>query len=146
DLKTESAKKLLGEGKESAGGAADIDDAKISPDGRWGGFRGEHEGGGGGWVSFLREDEVGVVSSVGGETRQLTHGGSEEIRNGELDWVYPEELDLGTAYWWAPDSSKIALLQLDERAVQKYPLVDELPYAPTVTEERFPEAGSPNPV
>ncbi len=132
DLKTESAKKLLSEGKESAGEAADIDDAKISPDGRW--------------VSFLREHDVWVVSSAGGEARQLTRGGTEEIRNGELDWVYPEELDLGTAYWWAPDSSKIALLQLDERAVQKYPLVDELPYAPTVTEERFPEVGSPNPV
>src|ERR1700719_2211690 len=132
DLKTESAKKLLGEGKESTGGAADIDDAKISPDGRW--------------VSFLREHDVWVVSSAGGETRQLTHGGSDKIRNGELYWVYPEELDLETAYWWAPDSSKIALLQLDERAVEKYPLVDELPSAPTVTEERFPEAGSPNPV
>jgi dipeptidyl-peptidase 4 len=133
DLRTESAKNLLGEGKESAGEAADIDDAKISPDGRW--------------VSFLREHDVWVVSSAGGaDARQLTRGGTEEIRNGELDWVYPEELDLGTAYWWAPDSSKIALLQLDERAVQKYPLVDELPYAPTVTEERFPEAGSPNPV
>src|ERR1700680_3422731 len=70
DLKTESAKKLLGEGKESAG-EADIDDAKISPDGRW--------------VSFLREHDVWVVSSAGGEARQLTRGGTEEIRNGELD-------------------------------------------------------------
>jgi dipeptidyl-peptidase 4 len=134
DLKTGTAKKLLDEskGKASSREGADIDDAKISPDGRW--------------VSFLREHDVWVVSSGGGEPRALTRGGSEEIRNGELDWVYPEELDLGTAYWWAPDSSKIALLQLDERAVEKYPLVDELPYAPTVTEERFPEAGTPNPV
>jgi dipeptidyl-peptidase 4 len=134
DLKTESAKKLLGEGtgKESSGEAAEIDDAKIAPDGHW--------------VSFLRDHDLWLVSTAGGEPRRLTRGGSEDLRNGELDWVYPEELDLGTAYWWAPDSSKIALLQLDERAVQKYPLVDELPYAPTVTQERFPEAGSPNPV
>ena len=139
DLKSASAKRLLGEGrgKEAAseagsGEAGDIDDAKISPDGRW--------------VSFLRAHDLWVVSTAGGDPRQLTHGGSEEVRNGELDWVYPEELDLGTAYWWAPDSSKLALLRLDERSVQKYPLVDELPYAPTVIEERFPEAGSPNPV
>jgi len=139
DLKSTSAKKLLGEakGKEAASEpgsseAGDIDDARISPDGRW--------------VSFVRDHDLWVVSTSGGEPRQLTRGGSEEVRNGELDWVYPEELDLGTAYWWAPDSSKLALLQLDERKVEKYPLVDELPYAPTVTEERFPEAGSPNPV
>jgi dipeptidyl-peptidase 4 len=134
DLKSGSAKKLLGEnkGKGSAGEAADIDDAKVSPDGHW--------------VSFLRAHDLWVVSSAGGEPRQLTRGGSEEVRNGELDWVYPEELDLGTAYWWAPDSSKLALLRLDERAVQKYPLADALPYTAEVTEERFPAAGSPNPV
>lgn len=132
ELKSGSAKKLLSKGKESSGGADDIDDAKISPDGRW--------------VSFLRTHDLWVVSTAGGQARQLTRGGSEEVRNGELDWVYPEELDLGTAYWWAPDSSKLALLQLDERAVQKYPLVDTLPYTAEVTEERFPAAGSPNPV
>jgi dipeptidyl-peptidase-4 len=134
DLKTGSARNLIGEntGKESSGEAAIIDDAKLSPDGRW--------------VSFLRDHDLWVVSADGGKPRQLTQGGSEDLRNGELDWVYPEELDLGSAYWWAPDSSKIALLRLDERPVQKYSLVDELPYEPTVTEERFPEAGSPNPV
>src|SRR5690349_2568145 len=139
DLKSGSAKKLLGEAKDKKtakkagpGEEGDIDDAKFSPDGQW--------------VSFLRAHDLWVVSTTGGEPRQLTRGGSEEVRNGELDWVYPEELDLGTAYWWAPDSSRLALLQLDERNVQKYPLVDELPYTPEVTEERFPEAGSPNPV
>jgi dipeptidyl-peptidase 4 len=134
DLKSGSAKKLLQEakGEAASGEAGDIDDAKISPDGRW--------------VSFLRAHDLWVVSVEGGEPRQLTRGGTEEVRNGELDWVYPEELDLGTAYWWAPDSSKLALLRLDERSVQKYPLVDELPLTPAVTEERFPEAGSPNPV
>ena len=133
DLKTNSAKKLLGneKGKNSPGEAADIDDAKISPDGRW--------------VSFLRDHDLWVVSAAGGEPRRVTQGGSEDVRNGELDWVYPEELDLGTGYWWAPDSSKLALLRLDERTVQKYPLVDALPYNATVTEERFPQAGTPNP-
>ncbi len=86
------------------------------------------------------------MSVAGGEPRQLTRGGTEELRNGELDWVYPEELDLETAYWWSPDSSKIAFLQLDERPVEKYPLVDALSYGGELTEERYPVAGSPNPV
>ena len=134
DLKSQSAKRLVGEmkGQESAGKGADIDDAKISPDSHW--------------VSFVRNHDLWVASVAGGEPRQLTNGGSEDLHDGELDWVYPEELDLETAYWWAPDSSKIAFLQLDEHAVQKYPLVNELPDVASVTEEQFPAAGSPNPV
>jgi len=134
DLKSQSAKRIVGEmkGQESAGDGADVDDAKISPDSHW--------------VSFLRNHDLWVASVAGGEPRQLTKGGSEELHDGELDWVYPEELDLETAYWWAPDSSKIAFLQLDEYAVQKYPLVNELPDVASVSEEQFPAAGSPNPV
>jgi dipeptidyl-peptidase-4 len=134
ELKTRSSKQLLAKpgGKASSGQETDIDDAKIAPDGRW--------------VSFLRNHDLWVVSVAGGEPKQLTRGGSEELRNGELDWVYPEELELETAYWWAPDSSKIALLQLDEHSVEKYPLVGALSYGGELTEERFPEAGSPNPI
>jgi dipeptidyl-peptidase-4 len=134
DLKTQSAKKLVADegGNPSAPERGDIDDAKISPDGRW--------------VSFLRTHDLWVVSVAGGQPWQLTKGGSDEVRNGELDWVYPEELDLETAYWWAPDSSKIAFLQLDERGVENYPLVNELSISGSVSEEKFPAAGSPNPV
>ena len=111
---------------------ATIDDAKISPDGRW--------------VSFLRGHDLWVVRVAGGEPRQLTIRGTEDVRNAELDWVYPEELDLHTAYWWSPDSSKIAFLQLDEHAVEKYPLPDELSYQGAMIDERYPVAGSDNPV
>ena len=139
DLATQTSRRLVtapqsaqsGDG-EAGETSATIDDAKISPDGRW--------------VSFLRAHDVWVVSVAGGPPRQITHGGSEERRNGELDWVYPEELDLDTAYWWSPDSAKIAFLQLDESHVEKYPLVDELSPKGDVTEERYPVAGSPNPV
>ena len=111
---------------------ASIDDAKISPDGRW--------------VSFLRGHDLWVVSVAGGAPRAVTTGGTADVRNAELDWVYPEELDLHTAYWWSPDSSKIAFLQLDERHVEKYPLPDALSYPGATIEERYPVAGSPNPV
>ncbi len=118
--------------KGTAAGVANIDDAKISPDGRW--------------VSFLRDHDLWVVSVTSGEPRPLTTRGTEDVRNAELDWVYPEELDLHTAYWWSPDSSKIAFLQLDERAVEKYPLPDSLSYQGAMIDERYPVAGSANPV
>ena len=68
------------------------------------------------------------------------------MRNGELDWVYPEELDLHTAYWWSPDSSHLAFLQLDERPVNRYPLVDQTDPRGATVYERYPAAGDPNPI
>src|SRR6266699_2560765 len=67
-------------------------------------------------------------------------------RKGQRDWVYPEELDLKTAYWWSPDSSKIAFLEMDESKVSKYPLVDFASYDGDAEEERYPVAGGNNPV
>src|SRR6267142_2349856 len=76
DLKTQAVRTLL-QGKEA------IADVKISPDGKF--------------VSFVRGHNLFVVNVADGKERVVTRGGTEEIRKGELDWVYPEELDLKTA-------------------------------------------------
>src|SRR6266851_2962172 len=125
DLKTQASRTLVS-GKES------IADPKISPDGRY--------------VSFVRDHNLWLVSVADGKERALTQGGTEEIRKGELDWVYPEELEILTAYWWAPDSSAIAYLEMDERKVAKYPLVDFSSPSGEADEERYPPAGGSNPV
>ncbi|GAC1661468.1 MAG: S9 family peptidase [Candidatus Acidiferrum sp.] len=125
DTKTQSARKLVT-------GAATLADPKISPDGRF--------------VTFVRDHNVWVVSVANGKERAVTQGGTEEIRKGELDWVYPEELDLYTAYWWAPDSSAIAYLEMDERKVPQYPLVDFASYEGATEMQRYPIAGGHNPV
>ncbi len=111
---------------------SDLDDPKISPDGKW--------------VSFLRDHDIWIASVATGAARPLTRDGSEELRNGELDWVYPEELDLHTAYWWSPDSSHLAFLQLDERPVNRYPLVDQTDPRGATVYERYPAAGDRNPI
>ena len=78
--------------------------------------------------------------------RALTRGGVEEIRKAELDWVYPEELEIKTAYWWAPDSSAIAYFEMDERKVAQYPLVDFASFDGDADMERYPPAGGANPI
>jgi len=125
DLKTQSARTLVS-GKEG------IADPKISPDGKY--------------VSFVRSHNLWLVSVADGKERAFTEGGTEEVRKGELDWVYPEELEITTAYWWAPDSSAIAYLQMDESKVAKYPLVDFSSPTGEAEEERYPPAGGSNPV
>jgi dipeptidyl-peptidase-4 len=124
DVKTQTSRTLVS-GKES------IADPKISPDGRY--------------VSFVRTHNLWLVSVADGKERAFTEGGTEEVRKGELDWVYPEELEITTAYWWAPDSSAIAYFEMDERKVAKYPLVDFSSPVGEAEDERYPPAGGGNP-
>jgi len=124
DLKTQTERTLVS-------GKATLADPKISPDGRS--------------VSFVRDYNVWLVNLTDGKERAVTQGGTEEIRKGELDWVYPEELNIKTAYWWAPDSSAIAYLEMDERKVSQYPLVDFSSASGEAEMERYPTAGGANP-
>jgi len=96
DVKSQTGRTLVA-------GKATLADVKISPDRRN--------------VSFVRDHNLWLVNLADGKERAITEGGTEEIRKGELDWVYPEELEIKTAYWWSPDSSAIAYLQMDERKV-----------------------------
>jgi len=110
----------------------EISDPKFSPDSKW--------------VSFVRESNVWVVNIATGKSMALTSGGSEEILKGQLDWVYPEELDCATAYWWSPDSSKIAYYVMDERSVTRYPIMDMSSPTGSMEYTRYPQAGEANPI
>ena len=85
---------------------------------------------------------------VGGE-RALTADGGPQLFNGKLDWLYQEEIyGRGNfrGYWWSPDSSRLAFLQLDERPVPEYTVTDHLPYRPALEVTDYPKAGDPNPL
>jgi len=105
-------------------------DPKLSPDGRF--------------VSFRREHDLYVLEVTSKKVTRLTTDGSATLLNGELDWVYPEELNLSTAHWWSPDSSQIAYLQFDVSHEPLFPEVDLLSWHAFVEPERFPQPGTPN--
>ena len=68
------------------------------------------------------------------------------LLNGEVDWVYAEELGVRSNYFWSPDSKSIVFLRMDESRVPTYPITDWMPTHPTVDMEKYPKAGDPNPV
>jgi dipeptidyl-peptidase-4 len=107
-------------------------DPKFSPDGNR--------------IAYLRKHNLFVEPISGQDGKQLTNDTDENILNGEVDWVYAEELSVRSNYFWSPDSSEIVFLQMDEKQVPTYPITDWLPTHPKVDQEKYPKAGDPNPV
>jgi dipeptidyl-peptidase-4 len=105
-------------------------DPKLSPDNRY--------------VSFRRGPNLFTIDVASKVVNQLTTNGSETLLNGQLDWVYPEELDLDTAHWWSPDSRWIAYLQFDISREPVFPQVSLLNSHGLLEPERYPKAGDPN--
>ena len=100
-------------------------------------------------VAFVRGNNLHVVDLGTQREVALTTDGSPDLLNGKLDWLYQEEIygrGRFRGYWWSPDSTRIAFLQLDERPVPKYTVVDDIPYRPNVEVTEYPKAGDPNPL
>ena len=111
------------------------DDPTFSPDGKK--------------VAYLQGNDLYAVDLTNGKETRLTTGGSPTLFNGRLDWVYQEEVyGRGTfrAFWWSPDSQRIAYLSLDESKVPVYTLVDDRSQPQKLLSARYPKPGDPNPV
>lgn len=126
DLKAAVAKRLAG---------GNPDEPTFSPDGTQ--------------VAYLRGNDLYRVEVATAKETRLTTGGSETVFNGRLDWVYQEEV-YGRggfrAFWWAPDSKRLAYLSLDETKVPVFTLMDERFQPQKALTARYPKAGDPNPI
>ena len=95
-------------------------------------------------VAFRRGWDLYVVDIATKRETRLTLAGSEVLRNGGLDWVYPEEIGLDTAFWWSPDSRFVAYLQFDVSQEPLFPHGDLLRPRAIYEPERYPQAGEHN--
>jgi dipeptidyl-peptidase-4 len=101
-------------------GAASGDDPKFSPDGES--------------VSFIREHGLAVarLKEPGTPMTVVAPAPNKTTLNGEVDWVYEEELDVRSNYFWSPDSKRLAYLEMNEADVPEYPITDWIPTHATV--------------
>lgn len=100
-------------------------------------------------VAFVRDNNLFVADVATGRETRLTADGSDTILNGRLDWVYEEEIfgrGQPRAYWWSPDSKRLAYLRIDDGPVPVFTVVDHVPYEQGVERWRYPKAGEPNPI
>ena len=109
------------------------DDPKFSPDGAA--------------VSFVRDNSLAVVKlrDIGTPMNVVATAPNSSTINGEVDWVYEEELDTHSNYFWSPDSKYLAYLQMIETDVPQYPIEDWIPTHARVEEQRYPQPGDLNP-
>ena len=105
-------------------------DAKVSPKG--------------GFVSYVRDDNLYVTPSAGGPERALTEGGTELKSWGTAEFIAQEEMDRDTGYWWSPDDKAVAIAFVDQTGVD---VVDRPEVGATgakVVAQRYPRPGRPN--
>ena len=114
-------------------GTASGDDPKFSPNGEF--------------VSFIRDHGLSVLRlrDSGAPARPIAPAPNPATLNGEVDWVYEEELETRSNYFWSPDSKKLAYLQMNEANVPRYPIEDWIPTHAKVESQSFPQPGDPNP-
>jgi dipeptidyl-peptidase-4 len=114
-------------------GEASGDDPKFSPDGES--------------ISFIRDHGLAVVrlKKPGMPMTVVAPAPKANTLNGEVDWIYEEELETRSNYFWSPDSEHLAYLQMDESAVPEYPITDWIPTHAKVETQRYPQPGDPNP-
>jgi len=97
-------------------------------------------------VAFVRENNIFIKNLETNEEKQITFDGKfNHIINGGTDWVYEEEFAFTRAYFWSPNSDKIAFYKFDETDV---PVFNMTKYNSELYPEnyayKYPKAGEKN--
>lgn len=103
----------------------------------------------GNYVAFTKNNDLYTIQVNLKKENRLTTDGSDVILNGYASWVYMEEI-LGRAtqyraFWWSPDSKKIAYFRSDDSKVPVFVITNAKGLHGEVEQTRYPKVGDPNP-
>ncbi|GEP94887.1 S9 family peptidase [Chitinophaga cymbidii] len=101
------------------------------------------------YVAFTRNNDLYAVEVASKKETRYTTDGSDVVYNGWASWVYYEEI-LGRAsryraFWWSPDSRRIAFMRFDDTQVPMFPIYSEVGQHGFLERTRYPKAGDTNP-
>ena len=100
-------------------------------------------------VAFTRGNDLWVKDIASGTETRLTFDGNDLILNGYASWVYYEEIfgraSKYRAFWWSPDSRKLAFYRFDNGLVPMFPIYSPFGQDGRLSLTRYPKAGECNP-
>jgi dipeptidyl-peptidase-4 len=82
------------------------------------------------WLAYTRGHDLYTRDLARGVEIRHTTTGCDTVYNGILNWVYMEELFTRgemRSYWWSPNGSRLAFLEIRDGMVPEYPIVDQSP-------------------
>src|SRR5918993_1237407 len=103
----------------------------------------------GNYVAYTKKNNLFTININSKKEHQLTTDGTDLILNGYASWLYMEEI-LGRAtqykaFWWSPDSKKIAFFRSDDSKVPVFTITNSKGLHGEVENTRYPKVGDPNP-
>ncbi|WP_337041779.1 DPP IV N-terminal domain-containing protein [Emticicia sp. 17c] len=101
------------------------------------------------FIAYTKENNLYTFNLKTNKEVQLTTDGTKTTLNGYATWVYWEEIfgrpTRFRAFWWSPDSKKLAYMRFDESKIQMFPLYNSEGQHGFIEETRYPKSGDPNP-
>ncbi|SNY49219.1 S9 family peptidase [Paractinoplanes atraurantiacus] len=111
---------------------APVEDATISPDGTA--------------VAYVHEGELRIVGTDGTGDRAVATPEKADVTYGLAEHVAGESMERMRGFWWAPDSSRLAVARVDNEPVEIWYLSDPSNPQEPPTSHRYPRAGTNNAV
>ncbi len=99
------------------------------------------------YVAFTYNNDLYARELSTGREIRYTTDATDVIYNGWSSWVYYEEI-LGRAtnykaFWWSPDSKKLAFMRFDDTKVPMFPINGSTGQHGYTEKTRYPKAGDP---
>ncbi len=98
----------------------------------------------GGYVSFVRDQNLIALDLESGRETALTTEGRDTVHFGEAEFVAQEEMSRRTGYWWSPGDRMVAVERFDEAPVGIVTRSAIGAEGTTVYQQRYPKAGTAN--
>jgi dipeptidyl-peptidase 4 len=96
------------------------------------------------FVSFVRDQNLYVISLESGEETAVTREGGGLVSFGMAEFIAQEEMDRDTGYWWSPDERHLAIARVDESPVAEIERIEVQSNAARIVRQRYPATGARN--
>ena len=101
------------------------------------------------YIAYTKANDLYTYHIPSAKETRLTFDGTSTTLNGYASWVYWEEIfgrpTRFRAFWWSPNSKKVAYMRFDESMVPMFPIYSSEGQNGFLEETRYPKSGSKNP-